>query len=224
MTIKSSIALIVTLFVMIRCKNSYLVMWEATLSSMENILIILRRIILYLRQRYRTFTDTAESKTKSRFIGFLVIVSCSISFFIANKFFFFLIFEISIIPMFIRIIALRKESSKIYSAIIIILINIALAIPTLIFILVEFKELKTFNTLTSAYRGFMYLNVTLRMLVVLIIISKAPIFFMHIWLPKAHVDSFTLGSVILAGLIIKLRVVGLIKLSRSLIEIRRELM
>lgn len=35
-------------------------------------------------------------------------------------------------------------------------------------------------------------------------IVKIPVFFFHAWLPKAHVEASTLGSVFLAGLLLKL--------------------
>lgn len=45
--------------------------------------------------------------------------------------------------------------------------------------------------------------------------SKIPIFPFHIWLPEAHVEAPTVGSVILAGILLKLGVYGLIRFNLS---------
>lgn len=42
-------------------------------------------------------------------------------------------------------------------------------------------------------------------------IVKLPIFFVHIWLPKAHVEAPVYGSIVLASLMLKLGGLGLIK-------------
>jgi len=41
---------------------------------------------------------------------------------------------------------------------------------------------------------------------------KLPLYVLHLWLPKAHVEAPTMGSVVLAGLLLKLGVAGLIRL------------
>lgn len=45
----------------------------------------------------------------------------------------------------------------------------------------------------------------------LVFLIKFPIFGLHLWLPKAHVESPVFGSMILAGILIKLRVYGIIR-------------
>lgn len=46
--------------------------------------------------------------------------------------------------------------------------------------------------------------------------SKVPMFPLHIWLPEAHVEAPTVGSVLLAGILLKLGVYGFIRFSLTL--------
>ena len=46
--------------------------------------------------------------------------------------------------------------------------------------------------------------------------SKVPMFPLHIWLPEAHVEAPTVGSVILAGILLKLGVFGFLRYSLTL--------
>jgi len=54
-------------------------------------------------------------------------------------------------------------------------------------------------------------NSKIFILIFLAFMVKLPIFFVHIWLPKAHVEAPIYGSIILASLILKLGGLGLIK-------------
>ena len=50
-------------------------------------------------------------------------------------------------------------------------------------------------------------------------IEKIPLYPLHIWLPEAHVEAPTIGSVLLAALLLKLGTYGLIRFSLPLFPI-----
>ena len=55
------------------------------------------------------------------------------------------------------------------------------------------------------------------MLRVIAFIVKIPMYLTHLWLPKAHVEAPVAGSMILAGVLLKLGRYGLVRLSRLLV-------
>lgn len=40
---------------------------------------------------------------------------------------------------------------------------------------------------------------------------KFPVYFLHLWLPKAHVEAPTTASILLAGLLLKLGTAGFLR-------------
>lgn len=45
---------------------------------------------------------------------------------------------------------------------------------------------------------------------------KFPVYFLHLWLPKAHVEAPTTASMLLAGLLLKLGTIGFLRIIGSL--------
>jgi NADH:ubiquinone oxidoreductase subunit 4 (subunit M) len=63
-------------------------------------------------------------------------------------------------------------------------------------------------------KSFVLLREGLRVLIISPFLVKLPVFGLHFWLPKAHVEARTSGSIVLAGVLLKLGSLGLLKIYR----------
>ncbi len=131
-----------------------------------------------------------------------------------NFFLFYLFWELMLIPMFL-LIGIWGGPNRIYAAIKFVLFTLAGSVFMLIgMIVLYFAGGQTFDILELSRVSYpLGLQLWLFIAFFAAFAVKVPMFPVHTWLPDAHTEAPTAGSVILAGVLLKMGAYGFLRFS-----------
>lgn len=144
------------------------------------------------------------------FISILVI--CLLAFLINNMFLFYLFYEASLIPILYIIIKWGSYPERSIRSIILLLYTSIFTFP-FVYILFTFYNINSSLQFCIVYTSDSNFSFLFSLLIFITFAVKLPVYGLHFWLPIAHVEAPTFGSMILAGILLKLGGVGLIRFS-----------
>jgi proton-translocating NADH-quinone oxidoreductase chain M len=152
---------------------------------------------------------------------FLIIESFIIIVFTAlDLFVFYIFFEAVLLPIFLIIGLWGSRNRKSRASFLLFIYTVFGSLFILLGVLFVFFETGTTNYLLLLDFNFSVLHQKFLWLAFFLSFSvKVPIIPIHLWLPEAHVEASTEGSVMLAGILLKLGSYGLIRVSIALFPI-----
>ena len=182
-------------------------------------------------------TWTVETKVKEYMIAFLVLEGLMIGVFTAlDLVLFYLFFEAGLIPMFL-IIGIWGGKDRIYAAFKFFLYTFLGSVLMLVAMIAMYRmagttdipTLLTFDFPHETYRllGITVIGGTQTLLFLAFFASfavKMPMWPVHTWLPDAHVQAPTAGSVLLAALLLKMGGYGFLRFSIPMFPVASDIL
>ena len=178
---------------------------------MDYWLTLITAVVIVLSRLSLSFFALNEIKP-SIISLFVVNFALSIAFFnIYSPLILYFIFEISVVPIFIIIIGWGYQPERIKASYAMIFYTIISSVPIVIMLL----TLNLFSPLVlrnlEANSRVRHSTFIISLCLTLGFLVKLPIYSIHLWLPLAHVEAPVFGSIILAGILLKLGGLGIVR-------------
>lgn len=174
----------------------------SSIDIISNTLIVLSILIsiLITIARYKLYTTKIIPKffivTNTSLLTILILCFSASSFIL-----FYVWFEASLIPTAILIIVWGYQPERIQASIYLIIYTVTASLPLLLSLILIYSSSKhLYINISLTFNG----TTMLWLLSIIAFIVKLPLFLVHLWLPKAHVEAPVAGSIVLAAVLLKL--------------------
>lgn len=178
---------------------------------------ILIVVIWLTAENFGQISDIKRKIPRYKVIIALALRFITISFVSDELLFFFIAFETSLYFLFLSVITTGASKDKLWSNSLMLIVNMFGSI--ILFISLKAIELNNFTLTITPLRILSPIKIFSDLPIYcirIILFLKLPLYLFHYWLPQAHVRASSVGSAILAGVVLKLGSIGVYKIYLAL--------
>jgi len=134
-------------------------------------------------------------------LAYALLLVCVCFFHSASALSFYILFEVALLPTLFIVLLFGYQPEKLRAGQYLLLYTVLASLPLLLSLLTLAPYLAWLSLPGAGYLG---LTLTLGFMV------KSPLYLVHMWLPKAHVEAPVAARIALAGILLKLGSFGLL--------------